>query len=86
MFEAFQCPAGAADDLYPDPVDCGHFYSCVGTTAYRMTCPSGLQFNVDTKNCDYPSNAKCPRPATTTKATTTTTQATTTTTRKAVSK
>ena len=59
FFLAFTCPPGAPSDNYPDPTDCGYFYSCVGNRKFRMTCPSGLQFNPVMKFCDYPSNANC---------------------------
>ena len=55
----FQCAGGNDTTLHPDTTNCYYFYQCVGFNAYRMPCPTGLQFNVANGTCDYPANAKC---------------------------
>ena len=55
----FQCVGGNDTTLHPDTTNCYYFYQCIGFTAYRMPCPTGLQFNVANGTCDYPENSKC---------------------------
>lgn len=59
-----QC-MGPKDCLYPHPTECGKFIKCEvnsdGETG-RPTiqdCPADLDFNNETKECDYPENAGC---------------------------
>lgn len=54
------CPGGNQTGPFPDTTDCNFFYLCSGITAYRVPCPTGLQFNVGTSQCDFPANANCP--------------------------
>ena len=59
VVNGFPCPSGNGTSLHPDKTNCYYFYQCVGLKAYRMPCPTGLQFNVVKYRCDYPANAKC---------------------------
>ena len=54
----FNCP-GTKNGLYSDPHNCGYFYQCSNGIPYHMPCPSGLQFNPDTRECDYPFIVNC---------------------------
>lgn len=54
----FECPPGVEGD-FPDPEDCGAFYTCVGGIPYHNFCPDGLHFNPITDSCDYPDNVDC---------------------------
>ncbi|XP_033744605.1 chondroitin proteoglycan 1-like [Pecten maximus] len=56
---SFSC-AGHTIGFYPDPNECESYYICTGgadTTA--ITCATGLQFNSQSKFCDYPKNVDC---------------------------
>ncbi|KAH8261308.1 hypothetical protein KR044_006994, partial [Drosophila immigrans] len=43
------------------PVDknCSAYIHCVYGNKFQVRCPNNLQFNDDTKQCDYPENVKC---------------------------
>ncbi len=45
--------------IYPNPDDCKSFIQCANKQTFVKQCPSGLEFNAQTKNCDNPKNAKC---------------------------
>lgn len=53
----FQCPE--PEGLFPDPEDCGAFYSCLENEPTHKLCPDGLHFNPVTKDCDWPGDAGC---------------------------
>ena len=53
------CTGNNDTSLHPDKTNCYYFYQCIGLKAYRLACPTGLQFNVVKNRCDYPSNVKC---------------------------
>lgn len=38
---------------------CDKYYICVDGQPTNQTCSSGLQFNKETNNCDFPSRSKC---------------------------
>lgn len=46
-------------DLYPNPSNCGAFYSCAHGVLVEMPCPAGLHFNTVANWCDYPALANC---------------------------
>ncbi|BFZ03576.1 hypothetical protein BsWGS_06615 [Bradybaena similaris] len=48
----FDC-TNKADDFYPDPDSCDHFYICVHQVSYKSHCGTGLLFNPDRKHCEY---------------------------------
>ncbi|CAF0736939.1 unnamed protein product [Adineta steineri] len=63
-----QC-LGPKDCLYPNPQDCNSYIQCtvnadqVTGTPVVMPCQPNnppLQWNDDTKECDYPENSTCP--------------------------
>ena len=54
----FQCTDGNDTTVHPDTTNCYYFYQCIGFNAYRMPCPTGLQFNVANGTSDYSANAK----------------------------
>lgn len=41
------------------PDDCSKYYVCYQGSAIPFECPSLLQWNDDTKSCDYEENAPC---------------------------
>lgn len=43
------------------PVDnnCSAFIHCLYGNKFQQRCPNNLQFNNDTKECDYPENVQC---------------------------
>lgn len=46
--------------FYPDPINCNSYYLCVVSGVIRKQhCPSGLHWNNESKNCDWPMTAKC---------------------------
>lgn len=51
--------AGNPAGLYPDLLDCTHYYQCSNNIPYHMACPAGLYFNPTLYVCDYPNNAGC---------------------------
>jgi len=53
----FKCNSAG---IFADPQSCTNYYVCDSSNyANRMTCPPGLNFNAQTKNCDWPEAAKC---------------------------
>ena len=48
-----------SNGVYGHPRVCEKFISCSNNMIYEMDCPANLQFNRDTKNCDWPRNVKC---------------------------
>lgn len=61
---ATQC-AAPKDCLYPNPNDCRSFIACDvnadGKTGRPtvLDCPSGLEWNDDQKECDWPADSTC---------------------------
>ena len=57
---------GPKDCLYPNPDSCTTFIQCEvnadGTTGTPVVrdCPSGLEWNDNNKECDYPTSSTCP--------------------------
>ena len=56
FYVGFNCPAINGTYFYPDQHDCRFFYLCVGSVAYRLSCPSGLFFDAVTLQCCATSN------------------------------
>lgn len=54
----FSC-ANRADDFYPDPSSCSHFYRCVNHTPFQFACPPNLYWNPTMKYCDWKENVNC---------------------------
>merc|ERR1711862_1056973 len=59
--EEFSCPSYTDS---PDAValpDCTGFYYCLRGEKFTeiLSCPDGLLFNDNVKNCDYPENVTC---------------------------
>lgn len=71
ILPGYKCPrppkggcVGPKDCLHPNPDDCTTFIQCNDAKiAYLMPCPAGLEWNNREKICDWPRNAKCPKPA-----------------------
>lgn len=41
------------------PHDCQGYFICASGSLIQHTCASGIHFNPDTLQCDYPQNANC---------------------------
>ncbi|KAE9529731.1 hypothetical protein AGLY_011827 [Aphis glycines] len=41
---------------FPSESSCNKFINCWDETAVEQTCPAGLVFNPEKRNCDYPAN------------------------------
>ncbi|CAF0750563.1 unnamed protein product [Adineta steineri] len=60
-----QC-LGDKDCLYPNSQDCNTYIQCtvnadqVTGTPVVMACAASLEWNDNTKECDYPANSTCP--------------------------
>lgn len=77
-----QPPATCSEQFTPHPSDCNKYYLCDNDHPLLQSCPAGLHWNKQSKNCDWPRNANCEkieqvydpnRPTTSPKPTTTTT-------------
>ncbi|XP_069124961.1 chondroitin proteoglycan 1-like [Argopecten irradians] len=56
---AFSC-SGRNIGFYTNPDECESYYICTGgSDVTPIACASGLQFNSQTKFCDYPKNVNC---------------------------
>lgn len=53
----FSCPRPTG--YFPDPEDCGAFYSCLANQPTHEYCPEGLHFNPVLELCDWPESAGC---------------------------
>ncbi|XP_056636220.1 peritrophin-1-like [Diorhabda sublineata] len=53
-------------DIYVPSSDCTKFWQYSNGKAILMECPSGLLFNVDTIQCDWPENVDCSNVSSTT--------------------
>ncbi|GIY98921.1 putative chitinase 3, partial [Caerostris extrusa] len=51
------CPA--MNGLFRNAENCSTFLHCSYWLPYIQDCPSGLHFNVEKQECDYPCDAKC---------------------------
>lgn len=78
-----EAPARCSEQFASYPFDCNKYYLCDNGRPLLQSCPNGLHWNNDQKNCDWPNNAKCEesasatdpnRPTTSPKPTTTTTR------------
>lgn len=77
-----ELPTTCSEQFASDPYDCNKYYLCDNGRPLLQSCPSGLHFNKEQKNCDWPHNANCEsqssadpnRPTTSPKPTTTTTR------------
>lgn len=58
----FRC-TGRLDGNYPDPEDCGQFYSCSGGVAWLCHCPDNLHYNPNSNRCEYPDVVNCSPPS-----------------------
>ncbi|OQR68987.1 Hemocytin-like [Tropilaelaps mercedesae] len=53
----FLCPE--ANGLFPDAVNCDHFYHCSNNFPFHKPCGAGTLFNPVLKICDHPENVQC---------------------------
>ena len=56
----------------PNLSNCSEYFTCDNGLSILRTCPTGLYFNNDTKNCDFPRNIKTGPCRSSTNTTTTT--------------
>ncbi|GIY47101.1 hypothetical protein CEXT_183161 [Caerostris extrusa] len=45
--------------MYPNPSDCTTFYNCIDGQAIAMSCAPGLNFDPESKMCNFPDQVKC---------------------------
>lgn len=45
--------------LLPSHVLCSEYYQCINEVAFRLTCPRGYYFSIDTNSCRYSREASC---------------------------
>ena len=50
---------GKLDGNYKDPDTCYGYIACSNEIAYKMPCPTGLMYNEEKDQCDYPGNVDC---------------------------
>lgn len=76
-------PTSCSEQFSAHPRDCNKYYLCDNGHPLLQSCPSGLHWNNNQKNCDWPRNVKCEeseviqdpnRPTTSPRPTTTTTR------------
>ncbi|XP_022654007.1 hemocytin-like isoform X2 [Varroa destructor] len=53
----FLCPE--ANGLFPDPVNCDHFYHCSNNIPFHKPCAPGTLFHPVLKICDHHGNVQC---------------------------
>lgn len=53
----FLCPE--ANGLFPDPVNCDHFYHCSNNIPFHKPCAAGTLFHPVLKICDHHGNVQC---------------------------
>lgn len=58
----FECPAREFGFFADFPSGCQKFHICYKNMKKTYSCPSGLLFNPDTRNCDSPINVNCMAP------------------------
>lgn len=58
---SFECPSDDSNELVllPSPESCGEYYICINGEGFSQKCLSGLHFNADKMQCDFPVNANC---------------------------
>lgn len=44
---------------FANPYNCSTYYICSNGKPYEQVCPTGLEFNVNERVCDYPASANC---------------------------
>lgn len=47
------------DIMFPHDSDCSKFFKCSHGEVYEMDCPTGLYFNQNKNQCDWPGNVNC---------------------------
>ncbi|KAM7425069.1 hypothetical protein ABFA07_023461 [Porites harrisoni] len=50
---------GKPNGNYRDLYTCYGYIACSNKIAYKMRCPTGLMYNVEKDQCDYPENVEC---------------------------
>lgn len=79
----FEEPTTCSEQFAPYPPDCNKYYLCDNSRPIVQSCPPGLHWNNEQRNCDWPHSAKCEeseiisdpnRPTTSPRPTTTTTR------------
>lgn len=79
----FEEPTTCSEQFASHPLDCNKYYLCDNGRPIVQSCPPGLHWNNDQRNCDWPHSAKCEesviitdpnRPMTSPRPTTTTTR------------
>jgi len=55
----FNCPA--PEGHFPDPDSCSVYFQCAQGTPHKRTCEPGLNWNMDTNQCDWEANVDCSR-------------------------
>lgn len=53
------CTDNPTEYVFPDPDNCSNFIMCSNGEEMLFSCPDGLQFNPDTKVCDFATNVGC---------------------------
>ena len=55
----FICPA--PEGHFPDPNSCSIYFQCAQGTPHKRTCEPGLNWNMQTNQCDWEANVDCSR-------------------------
>ncbi|KAH8372865.1 hypothetical protein KR009_007002 [Drosophila setifemur] len=55
----FNCEIDAVEGYIRDPENCSKFYYCSGGNTHSFDCPAGLNFDENTKTCNYFASVKC---------------------------
>ncbi|XP_017051575.1 acidic mammalian chitinase [Drosophila ficusphila] len=57
--EGFRCSVEVPDGYIRDPYNCSKFYYCSGGNTNNFECPTGLNFDLNTKSCNYSGSVNC---------------------------